>query len=547
VALLAADAPAAAALRGTCRAARDAVDASLPALSLRGAPAAAALPARAPRLAGVRALTFCVSAGEPDVLALAAALPSLPRLAELAVRERGGVGACYIPTPGWAARLAAAAAGLPLLERLEVSLVSSHPACAASLLAAAAALPRLRALSLPWSWAAGSAGELAAGRWPELRVGAGRARLGRAGSVPTRTWGEGKGDWRGAARPRGACPAPLPPSPVPARPFFAPPDPCAPPSQQELTLRGLGDAEIAALAALELPSLTSLRLAGSPLAAAACGALAAAPWWGRLRALSLNDCGLGAAEARALFCGGPGRGGAEAAAAGGGAEAAQAGGGAEAAQAGGGCGGGGGGCVAARLEDLSLRGNRLRDDGAAALASAPLPSLRRLCLASNHAGARGVGALARARWAAALEELDLGSNPLVLDSGVAALAAAPLPLLRRVGLVHTGLSDDALPLLAAAPWMCGVTELGLAYNKALGRRADAWAALAARPLRVRRLDLRAATALGAEAEAALGGAAWLAGVEELLVGGVNLCALSALKRSPCFLKLEARGAVRLRA
>ncbi|KIY96560.1 hypothetical protein MNEG_11402 [Monoraphidium neglectum] len=182
------------------------------------------------------------------------------------------------------------------------------------------------------------------------------------------------------------------------------------------------------------------------------------------------------------------------------------------------------------------------------LAAAALPRLRRLALAANHVAAPGAAALAGAGWAAGLEDLDLGSNPLLGDAGAAALAAAPLPRLRRACLARAGITDAALPPLAAAPWALALLELGLAYNRGLGRDAAPWGELAARPLAgLRRLDLRAATALCAEAAAALARAAWLPGLEELRLAGISLGALSALRRAPCFAALEARGAVLLRA
>ncbi|KAI8467370.1 MAG: hypothetical protein J3K34DRAFT_523766 [Monoraphidium minutum] len=509
IAALSADADAAAprTLRAACRAARAAVDGRAPRLAAAGAAQAAALGAAAAagRLPALRRLDFVVERGEPCVAALAAALQHLPALESLTIRERG-VGAAYAPTPEWALALAPRVAALTRLRRLAVSLVSSHADCAAALAGAAGALPRLVSLALPWSWAQGAAPALAAGRWAEL---------------------------------------------------------------QELALRGLGDGEFAALAALELPSLAALRLVSCAPGAAGCGALAGAAWFPTLGALSLNDCAVGADEVGALFHGraaappppqqqqqqqqqqqlAPADDGAWGA----------------------GGGGGGGGDDgpfappsppqqqqhqqqqharppgAPRLWDLSLRGNRLRDAGAAALAAAALPALSRLSLAGNHVTARGAAALAGAAWAPQLEELDLCANPLIGDAGAAALAAAPLRP-ARLALARAGLTDAALAALAGAGWARGLRELSLANNRDLGRAAAPWDALAAAPLGgLRRLDLRACCGLGAGAAAALGRAGWAGGVEELLIAGVSLPALSALRRSPAFAGLEARGAVRLRA
>lgn len=66
----------------------------------------------------------------------------------------------------------------------------------------------------------------------------------------------------------------------------------------------------------------------------------------------------------------------------------------------------------AHLETLDLRGNQIRDGGAAALGAASLPRLRELNLADNRIGPEGAAALCRAGSLPALNRLLLWGNPV---------------------------------------------------------------------------------------------------------------------------------------
>lgn len=200
----------------------------------------------------------------------------------------------------------------------------------------------------------------------------------------------------------------------------------------------------------------------------------------------------------------------------------------------------------AALEHLSLKGNKLCDRAAALLAAARLPCLRAVSLAANQLTARGAAALGASPWAPGLEELSLGGNPLIQDEGVAALARAPLRTLRALRLCHAGITDAALTSLSAAPWITKLEDLEIGFNRALGRDAAPWAALGGAPLHaLRRLDLCRVPLLCQAAAAELARAAWLPGLQVMSIAGVTLGTLAALRSSPGFGRLEARGGVRL--
>ncbi|KAI8466566.1 MAG: hypothetical protein J3K34DRAFT_57929 [Monoraphidium minutum] len=124
---------------------------------------------------------------------------------------------------------------------------------------------------------------------------------------------------------------------------------------------------------------------------------------------------------------------------------------------------------AAGLVDLSIAGTEPGWCGAAALARAL--GLTRLDLScrtgveGSSLDAAALGALLSAPWAEALQELRLYGQPLgggaAGDAAARALAAAPLPRLRACTLVHTRLTAAGVAVLAAAPWLPGLTALTL--------------------------------------------------------------------------------------
>jgi Leucine-rich repeat (LRR) protein len=125
----------------------------------------------------------------------------------------------------------------------------------------------------------------------------------------------------------------------------------------------------------------------------------------------------------------------------------------------------------ATLARLDLSDNpALHPDGAAALAAAPLPALRALCLARCRLSLGELRALLGAPWFAHLTALDLSHNPLE-DAGLQALLAAArgghLRSLASLSLAGCRLSPDGAAALAAAP-LPALTHLDLSDNP-LGR------------------------------------------------------------------------------
>ncbi len=140
----------------------------------------------------------------------------------------------------------------------------------------------------------------------------------------------------------------------------------------------------------------------------------------------------------------------------------------------------------AGLEELSLADNSLVGADASALARSPhLRRLRVLRLPGNHINARGAAALARLQG---LTLLDLNENPLG-DRGAEAIASAPaLSSVVSLDLSYAGVGRAGLEALVASPHLTGLRHLALGYND-LGDE-DA-ARLISSPLfrRLTRLDL----------------------------------------------------------
>jgi uncharacterized protein (TIGR02996 family) len=124
----------------------------------------------------------------------------------------------------------------------------------------------------------------------------------------------------------------------------------------------------------------------------------------------------------------------------------------------------------AGLRFLSLTGTygsaRAFDDaGAAILAQSRQPrSLKTLLLAGNRIGSEGAACLANSRSLAALEALDLSSNPLE-DAGAEALAQSRSPQkLRWLSLRATRLGGRGLAALVASPLVQSLDTLDLSSN-----------------------------------------------------------------------------------
>jgi uncharacterized protein (TIGR02996 family) len=96
---------------------------------------------------------------------------------------------------------------------------------------------------------------------------------------------------------------------------------------------------------------------------------------------------------------------------------------------------------ARQLNHLHLGGNSISDDGAAALAAAPLDRLEVLVLANNGVGPDGGEALARARHFVRLTSLDLYRN-FIGDRGAAAFLASELPALTALRTSFNGIGPE---------------------------------------------------------------------------------------------------------
>jgi uncharacterized protein (TIGR02996 family) len=216
-------------------------------------------------------------------------------------------------------------------------------------------------------------------------------------------------------------------------------------------------------------------------------------------------------------------------------------------------------CV--RLTSLSLGSVILGEPESEALAGAELPLLRDLQLYFQHLRPAGLGRLARAPFAAALDSLALpGSVGNRLGpSGAAALAAGSWGGLRRLDLQTNSLGDTGAECVAAAAWAGRLHHLNLQSNDIGPRGArtllhgpralspgrvllsgnplgDAGAAvLAAAPLLADAKELTLTECdIGPAGAAALAGAPGLAGLTLLILYGnrVGDAGAAALARTP---------------
>jgi hypothetical protein len=216
------------------------------------------------------------------------------------------------------------------------------------------------------------------------------------------------------------------------------------------------------------------------------------------------------------------------------------------------------------------------EDPAPHLAAMRLPRLRRLEV--DVCSFEAAAALAAAPWMAGVEELAISGDADVAASGhwLKALAAVLLPSLRILHLKVSSPTAQARParvasqldvvrILADAPWLPRLTGLRLQCPYACQEEASAqraWAALAAAPLHsLRRLAvpdmfwglystrysppcaaMMRAAVVGVECMAA---APWLPNLDALELPQDYEEALAiAARRSPAFVQLQARGAVR---
>ncbi len=187
----------------------------------------------------------------------------------------------------------------------------------------------------------------------------------------------------------------------------------------------IGDEGARALAASRLTGLEELELDDSGLTAAGVRSLTGAPFFPRLRSLHLAGNPLGEAGARVLRQE-----------------------------------------PAGRLVELLLYEARLGDDGAGALAAAPLLGrVTFLQLASNDIGPEGTKALAVSPHLGRLRRLRLEGNPLG-DAGAEALAAWPrLGHLDWLCLEDCGIGDRGALALASSPHAEGLRSLSLKHNR----------------------------------------------------------------------------------
>lgn len=143
-----------------------------------------------------------------------------------------------------------------------------------------------------------------------------------------------------------------------------------------------------------------------------------------------------------------------------------------------------------RLTDLSFAGgnytkNTIGPEGAAALSSPKLSTLRSLTLSFNGLGEAGVEALGKARHLRALRTLGLTANDFthdgfkhlavsdVLDTieslfvdlngldsrAMGSLARVPLPALETLGLDGNPIGDDGLRVIVRSPWASRLRRL----------------------------------------------------------------------------------------
>ena len=241
----------------------------------------------------------------------------------------------------------------------------------------------------------------------------------------------------------------------------------------ELSFNPIEDRGLEALCAQPSLRLRRLWLDGCGLSARSGRALARGAWPGQLQVLSLKRNALGGAGLEALLLQGP---------------------------------------SLLQLERLHLSSNHIGPRGAQALGQASLPSLVELNLAHNPLHDEGAAAIAGAPLWQSVQRVDLSRCELHA-LGASALAQAQAPALVELSLEGCPLGDAGLEALLGASWSQGLEALRL---DACGIGAPGAQALAeaAHMERLRALSLRD-NALGERSCRALARATHLARLESL--------------------------------
>ena len=115
------------------------------------------------------------------------------------------------------------------------------------------------------------------------------------------------------------------------------------------------------------------------------------------------------------------------------------------------------------VERVDWMGNSLSTQGTEALAAWQVPSLRAIHLGSNHLGPEGAKALSRCRWMAKLAELDLSDNQL-RDEGAGHVGKALGDRLRALGLEGNLLGADTGAHLATSAARVSLAWLEMSRN-----------------------------------------------------------------------------------
>jgi uncharacterized protein (TIGR02996 family) len=125
---------------------------------------------------------------------------------------------------------------------------------------------------------------------------------------------------------------------------------------------------------------------------------------------------------------------------------------------------GGGVSVGLRSLELGCHESDYRLEEAAALAAAPLGEVHTLNLRYRWARGEALGLLAAAPWIRTVQALHLTGNNRIGSELMAALASAPLDSVRDLHLPVNYLEDESAAILASAPWLRGVRRLNLSNN-----------------------------------------------------------------------------------
>jgi uncharacterized protein (TIGR02996 family) len=115
------------------------------------------------------------------------------------------------------------------------------------------------------------------------------------------------------------------------------------------------------------------------------------------------------------------------------------------------------------LQSLSMERSRLAPDGAASLAAGSWDELRHLDLRGNRIGDAGAEALAGAEWISRLSFLDVHTNEIG-PRGIRALLTGPRAVaLGCVQLAGNPIGDEGAAVIAAAPTLAAVNTLSLSH------------------------------------------------------------------------------------